>query len=115
MNVANMADREKLSLAVKQLMKASREPVAHTRRTIDVQLSHLDSLRLFQRANTQATQDYVNRTAIVFRRNILGKSENERLLEQLNRAHGESMEPEERRFLDHSLDYHRRRLLEGKW
>ena len=115
MNAANSVSREKLSFLVKQMIEASRGPVAHTRRTINIQLSHLDSVRLFRRISTQTTQDYVNKTALVFRNNIVGRNENENLIEQLNQVHDEGMAPEERRFLEQGIEYHRRRLLKGKW
>lgn len=117
MNSTNAVNRNRLKLVVEQLVRANQEsqrPIAHVQETISAQLSSLDSVRLHYRTSTQATRTYVNRIAAILGQNISAEDENRRLLAQLNEAHSGGMEPEERRFLEHSMEYYRRRLLEGK-
>jgi hypothetical protein len=113
-NSANTIDRDRLSLIVEKLIRDSRRPLAHAQETISAQLSSLDAVRLHYQTSTPVTRSYISSIVVSLGRNISAEDQNRRLLAQLNEAHSGDMEPEERRFLEHSLEYYRRRLLEGK-
>lgn len=117
MNSTNAVDRNKLILAVEQLVRASWEsqlPIAHIRETVTAQRSSLDSIRLRYWTSAQIIQRSFKDVAARTEQNSSVENENRSLLAQLNEAHSGDMEPEERRFLEHSLEYYRRRLHEGK-